>query len=129
MSKENLRTNLTPKEARDFGKKGGIESGKVRRKKRALKEILQAMLTLKPPKDTLNKLCKIYPDLSNEDLHLEDVIALAQIQRAAKGSERAFELIRDTIGEKPKDELKLEVEKFNSEVSDKIKNIIEKCKR
>ena len=38
-------------------------------------------------------------------------MSLAMIEKAMKGDTKAFEVIRDSIGEKPKDKLELEQDK------------------
>lgn len=81
---ENLKPNSerTPSERRENAKKAGIKSGEVRRARKTLKEEL---LLLLESGDTQNK------------------ISLALIQKALKGDIKAFEVIRDTIGEKATD--------------------------
>ena len=78
---KNLKT-LSPNEARENGKKGGKKSGAVRRERKALKEELLLLL-------------------SSGDI--QERISLALIEKALSGDVRAFETIRDTIGEKPTD--------------------------
>lgn len=79
--KDNLKIP-TSEEARKNGKKGGIKSGEVRRARKTLK---QELLLLLSSNDTQNK------------------VSLALIKKALEGDTKAFEVIRDTIGEKPKD--------------------------
>jgi hypothetical protein len=79
-------TERTKKEQREIAKMGGIKSGEVRRQKKTLKELLEIALSIKD-------------DFSGEELKLEMVKAL--INKAIRGDVRAFEVIRDTIGEKP----------------------------
>lgn len=67
-------------EARKNGRKGGIKSGEVRRERKKLKDELLILLGLG---DTQEKMC------------------MALIQQATEGNTKAFEIIRDTIGEKP----------------------------
>ena len=79
--------NLKPSEyklSREEAKKGGINSGIARRRKKALKEDLIALL------ETLDK----------EGHSVQEKISFALIKEASKGNVRAFEVIRDTIGEK-----------------------------
>lgn len=83
---QNLKPVQSEKEARELGKKGGIASGKARKERRALKEEL--LLLLSQGKN-------------------QEKISLALIQEAMKGNTKAFEVIRDTIGEKPVDNVTL----------------------
>ena len=84
MNNQNLipMTERTKNEQREITKKGGIASGKARREKKQLKEELLFLL------NTDNTASKI---------------SVALINEAIKGNVRAFEVIRDTIGEKPTD--------------------------
>lgn len=79
--------NLRPSEyklSREEAKKGGIKSGQVRREKRMLKELLEEALL----KGT---------ETENEYIN----ITLALIREANKGNVKAYEVIRDTLGQKP----------------------------
>ena len=73
-------------ELRENGRKGGIASGKVRRERKTLKDELILLLS--------------------QD-NTQEKISLSIITEALKGNTKAFEVIRDTIGEKPIDSLKL----------------------
>ena len=76
----------TKSEQREIAKKGGIKSGEIRRKRKTLREEL---ITL----------------LETEDYNKK--ISLAMIKEAESGNTKAFEVIRDSIGEKVKDSLEL----------------------
>ena len=99
---ENLKpvTKRTKNEAREISKKGGIRSGEVRRERKKLKEELLLLL-------------------SEGDNNRR--MSLAIFERALNGDTKAFEVIRDTIGEKPKEQ----IESTNIEMSyeDYIKKI------
>lgn len=85
---QNLKTP-TSEEARINGRKGGIASGKARAERKALKEELLLLLS---KGDTQEK------------------ISLSLIREAIKGNTKAFEVIRDTIGEKPVDKIEADVD-------------------
>ncbi len=83
--KENLRPVSSTEEARERGRKGGLASGEARRKRKTLKEELLLMLS---------------------DGDIQEKISLALINEAINGNNagsvtKAFEVIRDTIGERP----------------------------
>lgn len=82
--KENLRPVSSKDEARERGRKGGLASGEARRKRKTLKEELLLMLS---EGDT------------------QQSVTLALIEKAMSGDTKAFEVIRDTIGEKPVDKV------------------------
>ena len=82
--KENLRPVSSKDEARERGRKGGLASGEARRKRKTLKEELLLMLA---------------------DGETQQSVTLALIEKAMSGDTKAFEVIRDTIGEKPVDKV------------------------
>lgn len=67
---------------------GGIASGEARRKRKALKEELIALL-----------------ELNNN----QEKMSLALLEKAINGDVQAFTTIRDTIGEKPIDKAEVEL--------------------
>jgi hypothetical protein len=82
VNEKNLIQNqdLTPEERRACASRGGKASGRARRAKRTLKEELLLLLA---QGDTQERL------------------SLALIEKAMNGDLKAFEMIRDTIGQKP----------------------------
>lgn len=84
-NEQNLKPVTSKKEARERGRKGGLASGEARRKRKTLKEELLLMLS---------------------DGDIQEKISLALINEAINGNNagsvtKAFEVIRDTIGERP----------------------------
>lgn len=90
MNEENLipTSERSKSEVREIGRKGGIASGKARRERKTLKEELLLLL---------------------EKGDTQEKISLAMIQEALDGNTKAFEVIRDTIGEKPEDKVKADI--------------------
>lgn len=86
--KDNLKTPST-EEARERGRKGGIKSGKVRKERKKLKEELETLLMLKDENGSTN----------------QEKMSLSLIKEALLGNTKAFEVIRDTIGENPKQKI------------------------
>ena len=105
-NEQNLR-KLSTEEAREIGKIGGQRSGETRRMKKTLKEQMELLLSL-PVKDESTKgfieSLGIDPDVIDN----ATAITLSMYQEALKGNTKAYELIRDTIGEKPTDKLSIE---------------------
>ena len=93
MNQENLIPfdKMTEEQQRKIARQGGIASQKKRKERKALKEELLILLA---KGNTQKK------------------ISLALIQQALDGNTKAFEVIRDTIGEKPVDKLEADVD-FN----------------
>lgn len=92
MNEENLipMSERSKSEVRELGKKGGIASGEARREKKLLKDLLE---------DALSK----GTETDNEYVN----ITLALIREANKGNVKAYEVIRDTLGQKPIEEIKV----------------------
>ena len=87
-NEQNLRVP-TSSEARRNGKKGGIASGEARRAKKSLREAMQILM------DT---------DLTGKDgktMTGTEAMAARAFQAALKGDWKAWELVRDTAGQKP----------------------------
>ncbi len=81
----------TSEEAREYGRKGGIASGKSRALRKTFKQAINSELT----DEILQQLIK------------------SMISEAKKGNTKAFEILRDTVGEKPIE--KQEIKKVASE--------------
>lgn len=103
--KENLKPCRTTEEARERGRKGGINSGKRKKEKRKLKEIAEMLLDMKAPDDIIAKFEQLYPDLDAKEMTNRLAIVQRLILNALAGDNKAFELLRDQIGEKPKEEI------------------------
>jgi len=73
------------------GRSGGIASGEARRARITLRAALEELLSM-PVKDEAG---------IETGETIQHAIAVALIEKALKGDTKAFEIIRDTIGEKP----------------------------
>lgn len=99
--------NLRPSEyklTQEEQKKGGIASGEARRKKRDLRKAFEVLL-----EKTVTK------DKEGNEISGAEALALKQFEKALKGDTRAFEVVRDTSGQKPVE--KVEVGKIDREQS------------
>ena len=103
---KNLISNneRTPEELREMTRKGGIASGESRRRKKTLREQMEMLLSL-PVQDEATKAFIESLGIESEEVNNALAITLSMYQEALKGNTKAFELIRDTIGEKPTDML------------------------
>ena len=88
----NLKKIKTTSEAREKGRAGGKKSGEVRRQKKLLRDLLEEALETKTDTGTLSV-----------------DITKALIVKALEGDVKAYEVIRDTLGQKPKDKLGIEL--------------------
>ena len=102
-NEQNLRT-LSPKEAREQGRKGGKASAAKRAERKTFREGLLLLLN-EPLKDKAGN-----PTTNTT----QDAIIAALVKRAANGDTRAFEMIRDTIGEKPVQDVKVSTGDFSA---------------
>jgi hypothetical protein len=93
----------SPEEYRANGVKGGTRSGEVRRWKKTFAEGLRAILDMPEDDDEIREALK---RLGLEGT-VRDALNIAQIKQARKGDSDAFRLIRDTVGEKPREGLEI----------------------
>lgn len=105
ISKKNLKPCRTTEEARERGRKGGINSGKRKKEKKKLREITEMLLDMKAPENVVDKFKELYPDLNAKEMTNRLAIVQRLILNAISGDNKAFELLRDQIGEKPKEEI------------------------
>ena len=91
----------TKSEQREIAKKGGIESGKIRREKKQMKEIVNDLFS-KPV--TNQKIIDKLKTLGYKDDEITNQIAITSSAffKALKGDIKAMEFLRDTAGQKPK---------------------------
>ena len=82
---------------------GGKASAEARRRKRDLKKALESLLE------------KDFIDKSGNTVSGAEAIAMKQFEKALKGDTRAFEIVRDTAGQKPIE--KVEVAQIEKEQS------------
>ncbi len=115
-NEQNLKpftSDQSHEEAVENGRKGGIASGEAKRRRKTLKEELLLML-------------------ENEDVQRS--VAAALINEATEGNNagsvaRAFETIRDTIGEKPVDKLEMKAEMNVEESAARLRSLFESIKK
>lgn len=109
-NEENLKPVRTKSEARARGKNGGIASGKARREKKLFRETLDALLSMpmKDGKEVAVDEIKNFANIKGQNISVQEAILIAQIQKAMKGDTRAAEYVRDTIGQKPTDEVNIQ---------------------
>ena len=99
-NEENLIPNeeRTPSERRENARKGGIASGKARRRKRSMKEAADLFLSL-PVSDKwkFNKAARRYVDV--EDIDNQMLMIMGLVDAATDGDARAARVVIDMIGE------------------------------
>lgn len=102
-------SKMTPEERRENGRKGGIKSGETKRRKKAMKETIEVLLSM-PMKDgriaDVDSI-KNFASMKGKNIDVQTAISIAMIQRALKGDKGAAEFIRDTSGQKPTDNMNI----------------------
>lgn len=107
---KNLRPIRSEDEAKEKGRKGGIASGEARRQKKTLREAMQILMD---------------SDLTGKDgkaMSGAEAMAARAFQAALKGDWKAWELVRDTAGQKPVD--KIVTAEVDSSVIAEIEGIV-----
>lgn len=94
-------------EAREIGRKGGKASGATRRRKAAMRETMNRLLTMQAEVEGLSDILRA----DGGDSTYEELITMAMIEQAMLGNVKAFVAIRDTLGQTTKSEEDLEEQK------------------
>ena len=96
-------SEMTPEQRRENGRKGGIASGEVRRRKKAMRERLEIILEMPIKNGKLADIeaIKNFAALKGKNITVEDAMMIAQIQKALKGDTNAAIFVRDTAGQNP----------------------------
>ncbi len=80
--------NLDKATHREISRKGAIKANETKAKKKSLKETLEVLLDMKD---------------AESNMTMQEKICFALTNEAGNGNTRAFEVLRDTIGQKPTD--------------------------
>lgn len=101
---------FTPEERAENGRKGGIASGVAKRKKKAMRETLEVLLSM----PLNNKKCydveeiETFAKLKGKNVDVNTAILIKQVQRALSGDLPAAEFVRDTSGQAPSKDVNIE---------------------
>ena len=109
---ENLKpqSERTKEEQREIARQGGKASGEARRRKRDLRRALEMLLE------------KEYKDKAGNSLTGTEVISAKLFEQAMKGNIRAFETLRDTVGQKPVE--KVMIAEVEQDVIDEVERAV-----
>ena len=125
MNEQNLKPNSerTPSERKQLASKAGKASGRARREKRTIKQLLEIALSLK----VTNK--------KGETASRKEVIAIQLVNRAASGDLKAIDLLTKLIGEqivRQETQVKIKKDKFDDmcaqDLTEMAKNIMDSMK-
>ena len=116
-TKNLIPTNKRSKEeAKRLGKKGGIASGKARREKKTLRQCLEILLE------------KTLKDKKGIEMSGAEAVSLKVFEKALKGDIRAFEVLRDTAGQKPVEKVQMKTDINIAESAERLSNIFDQIK-
>ena len=109
-NEENLKptSKRTKSEAREISKKGGIASGKSRRRKKALRTALKeaVSLTLKELPHDLRVAIMYAANITDMELTVSDAILGSLIRSACAGNSQMMKVLLDVLDETPDVRLK-----------------------
>lgn len=89
-NEQNLNPIQSESQARELGRKGGIASGEARRRKKALRELVQEAFAQ-----------TVRNNATGQDMRTDEAMVMKQVQKALEGDTKAFTVLRDTAGELP----------------------------
>lgn len=112
-NEKNLKPVRSKEEARERGKKGGIKSGETRRRKAALRNTMNRLLTMQAEVEGLSDVLRA----DGGESTYEEIIAMAMIQQASLGNVKAYQAIMKTVGQTEKSEADLEEQKSKVELN------------
>ena len=97
---------LSEDEQREIRRKGGIASGKVRREKKLIRDVASSVLSLQAPiSQNARKDMAERWGVTEDDIDVMFVSIATIASKAMKGDTKAFEVIRDSAGQKPTDKV------------------------
>lgn len=104
--------------------KGGKKSGEARKRKRSMRDAMEIMLAMSLKPEDAEELTDIedirsFAESIGKNITIQDAMVFKQIQLALAGSQKSFEIIRDTVGEKPKERIET-----NKEALDKLDEVL-----
>lgn len=116
-SLKNLKPARTTEEAQERGRKGGNATRAIRQKRKQLKELAKAILDNGIQDERqIEAIRQQLPDLNKQDVTWGLVMLLKQFEKAKDGDAKAFELLRDTSGQKPVDQQEVAFGNGNIEI-------------
>ena len=111
MMAKNQFSNMTPEERAECGRIGGIKSGETKRRKKAMKETLDVLLSMPMKSGKLADIeyIKNFASLKGKNINVQEAMIISMLQKAMKGDVKAAEWIRDTSGQKPTEKMDIDM--------------------
>ena len=91
-------------EAREYGSKGGKASGESRRRKAAMRDTMNRLLTMQAEVEGLSDILRA----DGGERTYEELITMVMIEKALRGDVNAFNAIKATVGQTDKSTTDLE---------------------
>ena len=124
---QEVNSRRTREQHSEDSRRAGKKSGEARRKKKAMKDAINMLLSL-PLKDEKAKAYLEYLGFEEEDMDNQLGLVISMYKEAvAKGNVQAANWIRDTAGDKPVEKVEANVENKNADIS-AIKDIANQMK-
>lgn len=101
----------TAREQREIAIAGGKASGEARRRKAAMRDTMNRLLTMKVEVEGLSDILRA----DGGESTYEEIITMAMIEKAMRGDVKAFMAIKDVLGQTSKSETDLEEQKIRME--------------
>lgn len=108
------QSEKSPEERSRIARMGQVASTEAKRRKKTFREAMEAILE----KEVLDK--------NGNKIDLLTAISAKQIEKAGKGDTKAFEVIRDTIGQKPVE--RVEITEWDTKVAGEIEAYVDSRK-
>lgn len=100
----------TAKERREIAIAGGKASGEARRRKAAMRDTMNRLLTMRVEVEGLSDILRA----DGGESTYEEIITMAMIEKAMRGDVKAFMAIKDVLGQTSKSEEDLEEQKIRT---------------
>lgn len=115
----------TPEQAAKNGRKGGIASGKARRKKRDMKQAAEMILAMQTSSGKAVSLEEIrsLPELKGKNVTVQEAIVLAVASSALKGNLGAIGLLMELTGQKPAERVEMKTTFNDGKLSSILKQL------
>ena len=104
---ENIKdanSKRTPSERQEIARIAGKASGKARRRKAKMRETMERLLTMRAEIPGLSDVLRA----DGGESTYEELISMAMIEQAMQGNVKAYNAIKDTVGQTSKSEVDLE---------------------
>lgn len=95
---QEVNARRTREQHSEDSRKAGVASGKSRRRKKQMHEMVQIMLNSKVTDKQKDQLVKQFPELSEEDVTIASSMVAGQIKSAMKGNTKAFLALTELNG-------------------------------